>query len=277
VNVADYVTSYALANDIEPQTAAYLKFSVRALDKWFGHQTELSELSDDLLNRWITARIAAGISRKTVRTQRGAILTLWRAAEGDRLIDTLPRKVKLVKVPVVNPDAWWPDEVARLLAAAERAPGRFRGAEVSRADYLRAWLLVGYYTLLRPGDMRRLQHANIAPDGAVLLTQAKTGRPVQRLLYADALAAISKIRGKSPLVFPLSKCTTDRWWKWLKANASVPGSQKWLRRTGATACEIQQPGSAMQALGHKTAGLAYKSYVDARQTGQRPVTPPRVA
>jgi hypothetical protein len=275
MTLRDYVSAYALANDIGPLTAQYLDHAVRALDKRHGKATDLADLSDELLNRWIIARLAAGKSRKTVKTQRGAIVTLWKAANDDGLLSTEPRKVRTVKVPRVNPDAYWPEEVAKLLRAAEDAPGRFP-CGCRRADLLTAWLLVAYYTLLRQNDLRKLMHAEICPDGAIVPTQSKTGDTVVRVLPPDAMEAVAKIRGDCPAVFPVSKKTFNRWWKWLKQRAEVPGSQKWLRRTGATACEIMQPGSAMGALGHRTPGLAYANYVDRRQLQQRPITPPKV-
>src|SRR5687768_17565627 len=86
--LADYVTSYTLSHDLEPASVKQLRHAVAALDKWNGKPVVLADLSDDLLNRWITARVEAGKSRKTVRGQRGAVLCLWRAAVDDGLIST---------------------------------------------------------------------------------------------------------------------------------------------------------------------------------------------
>lgn len=277
MNLKDYVSRYALAHDLVPSSIEQLGFAVAALDKWLGCPSLVESLSDDLLNRWINARLASGRSRRTIRGQRGAILTLWRAAYDDGLVGVLPKCVKIVKVPEKNPDAYWPDEVARLLVAAESAPGRFKcGAR--RSHLLRAWLLFSYYTLLRQGDLRRLRRDEVAADGAIVWTQNKTGELVTRQVYQDALDAIAACEDgvDSPLVFPVSKKTIEHWFRWLKRRANVKGCPKWLRRSGATHCERDCPGSAMLALGHKTAGLAYKHYVDRRQTNQRPPTPPRI-
>lgn len=278
MTLQEYANAYRLAHDIEPATVQYLDHAIRALDRWHGRETTLADLCDDLLNGWITDRIAAGKSRKTVRTQRGAILTLWRAAADDGLTAIEPRRVKIVKSPTVNPDAYWPDQVAKLLRAAESAPGRFPcGAR--RADLLTAWLLTRYYTLLRECDARRLLKTDIRSDGGLMLTQAKTKYTVARYLPPDAMAALAAVFANTdtPVAFPIGKKTMCRWWKWLKKTANVaPGSPKWLRRTGATQCEIIQPGSAMLALGHKTPGLAYKHYVDRRQLQEKPVVPPTI-
>lgn len=280
----DYVAAYALANDIEPATVQYLSDAVRALDHWRGvgeqgplPPVNVEDLCDDLLNRWINARLANGKSRKTVKTQRGAIITLWRAAHDDGLVPAEPRKVKTVRIATDNPNAWWPAETARLLSAAAEAPGYFPcGAR--RADLLTCLVLVGYYSLLRPCDLRKLRKEDIRSDGGLTWRQAKTKWTVDRCLPADALEALAKLfqQTDTSAVFPVSKKTIQRWWNWLKCRAEIPGSLKWLRRTGATACEIQQPGSAMQALGHKTPGLAYAHYVDRRQLQVKPPTPPTI-
>lgn len=276
MTVKDYVGAYALSHDLAPATIEQLGFAVKALDKWLERSALLAELSDDLLNRWITARLAQGKSRRTVRGQRGAILTLWRAAHDDGLVENPPRRVKIVKTPSLMPEAWWEYQLRALLTAADKAPGRFK-CGLKRGPFLRAWILVGYYSLFRACDLRKLEWSSVGDDGTVLILQEKTGWPVLRHLPPDAMAALEGIRSKSTTIFPVSKKTLSYWWRWLKKESGVPGTLKWLRRSGATACEVQQPGSAMAALGHKTPGLAFKHYVDQRQLQQRPPTPPRIA
>jgi integrase len=276
LTLADYVERYALANDIARGTVQYLKYAVAALDAWHGKLVELTDLADDLVNRWILARLAAGLSRKTVRVQRGAILTLWRAANQDGLVETEPRKVRLVKAPAGIPQAWTIEQLTHLLNTAQQVPGTFKSCGIRRAALLRAWVLVGYYTCLRPCDLRNLRWENINSSWVVCINQSKTSWPVMRPLPQDAQQALEDIRiSQEGRVFPVSRVTLHRcWYRRLKKQAGLPGSPKWLRRTGATQCEILQPGSAMSALGHKTHGLAYRHYVDPIQVQQRPVTPP---
>ena len=40
--------------------------------------------------------------------------------------------------------------------------------------------------------------------------------------------------------------------------------------------ELVHPGAAMALLGHRTPGLAYRHYVDARQVSRSKPTPPRI-
>lgn len=271
----EFVEAYGLAHDVAPATIQQLKFAVAALDKWHGSPVAVEALADDLLNRWINQRLADGKSRRTVKGQRGAILTLWRAALADSLTTTEPKRVKLVKTPTTLPEAWDTQQLCHLLATAEKAGGKFANG-IKRAAYLRAWLLTGYYSGFRPCDMRLLQWSDIGTDGSCVRTQEKTGWPVLRHLPPDAIEALEQIRTDSAYCFPIRKKTHNYWWEWLMRTAKIKGTQKWLRRTCATHCEKQQPGSAMSALGHKTPGLAWRHYIDPRQLQSRPIIPPKI-
>lgn len=274
-----FAADYGLANDVAPGTLAQYGFAVGALNRWACKPVKVESLQDDLVNRWITARLADGIARATVRNQAGAVLTLWRAAHEAGLVKRLPVRVKQVKPRAPLPEALELDELNRLLVAADAVPGRFRHVAAARAPLLRAYLLTGYYTGLRPCDLREIRPDAIGTNGVLLHRQAKTGWPVLCQLPPDAVAAIEATHPRErERVFPLSKKLLWYWWRKLKIAANVRGTPKWLRRTGATQSEIATPGSAMAFLGHKTPGLAWRHYVDARQVARvKPMPPPLVS
>lgn len=155
MTLGDFVALYASQRDIEAGTVEQLRYAVLSFDRWLKRAATLHDLSDENVNNWIIARIEAGIARKTVKGQRGAILSLWRAATEDSLVNAGPNKIRPVKVPVVMPVAWWKPQIKSLLKAAEAAPGSF-ACGIKRSSYLTAWLLVGYYSGLRPGDLQEL-------------------------------------------------------------------------------------------------------------------------
>jgi len=273
--LASFVAHYSRRRDLSPSSETHLAFAVRSLEAHAGRPLELSSLTCELIDGWIAARLSAGRSRILVHRQRGAVLTLWRAAHAAGLAAQLPEDVRMVRVRLDPPRAWQPDEFVLLLAAIDRLHGAF-ACGVPRRLFLRALALVGYYSGLRPSDLRRLRAADISTTGRLVVRVQKTGQVFDCLLPADALAAIAATQPeRRELLFPISRKTLCAAWRSLIKAAGIAGTPKWLRRTGATRCEQQQPGSAMAYLGHRTPGLAHRHYVDSRQiASQRPVPPP---
>jgi hypothetical protein len=91
------------------------------------------------------------------------------------------------------------------------------------------------------------------------------------------MQAAAKIAGKT-LLFAglLTRRPIQVQFAKLVRGAGLQGSTKWLRRSGATWCEVHQPGSAMAFLGHRTPGLAYKHYVDPRFVQRDKPRPPKI-
>jgi hypothetical protein len=93
------------------------------------------------------------------------------------------------------------------------------------------------------------------------------------------LAAIDKI-GHSPSGFifggRLSRRPLFANFREIAAHAGLVGTSKKIRKSGATAVENMQPGSAKGFLGHQSHGLAYKFYVDPRKAGPNRPEPPRL-
>ena len=92
---------------------------------------------------------------------------------------------------------------------------------------------------------------------------AKTGRPHVVVLDDAAVSAIRCLPIHGPLVFGdlVGRCVFLRAFRRLVKRAGLQGSGKWLRRSSATYAQIagQDPTGH---LGHATAGLAQKHYVD---------------
>jgi integrase len=104
----------------------------------------------------------------------------------------------------------------------------------------------------------------------------KTGKPTIRRLSAAALEAIRRLP-KSPdgtmFAWALPRRRALKLWRaFLDANG-FEGSSKWLRRSGATAVEIQRAGAATEFLGHSQPQLARRHYIDQTQFGM-PEGPP---
>jgi integrase len=138
-----------------------------------------------------------------------------------------------------------------------------------------AWILVGYSSGLRLGDMLAIRYDQVRGSRLAFVMQ-KTGRPHVVILDSNALHAIASLPVVGPKIFgshvsrwriiPSIRETVQR--------AGLHGSGKFLRRSSATYAEIAGI-SATGHLGHMTAGLAQKHYVDPLLVAElkRPVPP----
>lgn len=270
--LSEFVPHYAITRDLRQTTIDQLAFAARAFEKFAG-PVQLGDLSADIVNNWIAARLAEGLARKTVSVQRMGVLCLWREAARRNQAPPLADHIRQVRLRQPIPIAWWPEEFTKLIATIDTLDGAFP-CGVPRRLLLRAFALVGYYSGLRPGDLILLRSAEVLTKAVV--SQSKTGDPIEVVLPDDAMTAVLATQAeRRELLFPLSRHRVCYWLKRLRTLAGIKGSAKWLRRTGATRCEQQQPGSAMAFLGHRTHGLAYKHYVDLRQLAtKKPIPPP---
>ena len=274
----DLLARYAEGRDIEKGSMKSLRAAVRGFGDYLRRPACLSDLSDDAVNAWLAAELES-VGRRTVRNKRAGVLTLWRWCYAEKLVDSPPLRVRPVNAPLAPPAAYTVDQVRQLLKACETLDDKFCRGSVPRRLLYRALLLVLYDSGIRPGDAMRLHWANIR-GGFLQMTQHKTGWPITRPLHPATIAALAKIRVKNePRIFAAhtSLGTLRFVFRTLKSAANLSaGSPKWLRRACATAiAEIHGDEAAGRALGHKTAGLARKHYIDESQlTASRELLPP---
>lgn len=271
-----FVARYAANVDISPGTIEQYRFAVADLDRWHGRPVRLGELTDDLLNRWITRRLQEGLSRSTVKNRRGAVVALWKAAHDLELVPKGPKRIKLVKLLPPIPECWDADQTRLLLDQSDRLTGTFRQCPgLSRPKLLRAAVLVLWDTGIRPCDLLGLRSDQVTDSGKFVLRQQKTGWPQVCQMQPETVAAIrATYPPERGLVFPVNRRTLWNYFGRLIDGAGLKGSPKWVRRSSATALECEHPGAAMAHLGHKTAGLAYKHYVDPTKVQNNKPTPP---
>ena len=285
--LAHWVASYGRSRSLRPQGPRQLMYSVAHLQRFANKPLTLDDLSDDLLNGWIAARHAQGMAPKTVHSQRGHILTLWREAHRRRLVKAGPQYIQPVKVPKPRPRAYTPEELATLLHAFDKMEDKFylpidlensSFMAVPKRLLLRAFLLTAYESGLRPCDLRALRTTDITSDRIVIL-QTKTQEPKEFCLSAEAMRALHATHPEQrALVFPLGKMQLGRAWKSACNSADLPGTPRWVRRAGATAIMRMtgNPNAVASFLGH-TSPQNQVHYVDPRQiTSVHPVPPPIV-
>lgn len=249
--------------------------------EWFAgqysRQPTVADLDAENVNAWLAEAKASGRSAWTVSGYRRNILAIWTHAYQAGETDEPPLRLRTIRVPAVPIQAWTLNEIRRLDAAAARLAGDYpRG--IRRATFWRTMVHAAYSTGLRRGDLLRLRRDRIAPNGLVEITQHKTNQVVRVQLDATSLAGIAKMASAGdPRAMPWFghiRTFSTHFRHLVKLAGIRPGSLKWLRRSAASYCERDHPGSARHLLGHRSAGLADRYYLDRGICGGMPPSPP---
>ena len=276
----EFVARYAAERGIRSRTIESIHHRLTCFEKMLGRPAKLADLNDTIMNLWTTKLFDAGLSAVTVRGYRGMALALWRAAYEMNFLNDRPGRIRKIKVKPAAPQCWTADQLVQIVNTVRALPGEL-GSDVTvgRAVFWTAFVLVGYYSALRSGDLLSLRWDQIQ-DGLIVLTMSKTGDTIVCTLPLDALEQLEKLRGGGrTLVF--GQLMNDKncrdFFRRVTRALGLPGSIKWLRRTSATLVERMHPGAAKAHLGHRTHGLAYKHYVDPRLLQQDKPIPPSIS
>lgn len=232
------------------------------------------ELTPERIDSYLTKALTH-LAASTVYNHRRMLGRLLAFAAAEKLVDaSIVRPLRRVKRVPPSPQAWSHSEIRRLLAACGKLPG---GRKCKHAALLRAWLLVAYSTGLRTDNLLKIRHDQIRGQ-RLLVRQIKTAEPIVCYLDANAVEAMKALPVLGPRIFGDLICRDKlfRQMRRLTALAGMPGSTKFLRRSGATYAEIDGKNTSGH-LGHKTPGMKIH-YVDrlllAEEKGDGPTTRP---
>lgn len=234
----------------------------------------VEDLSADLIDGYLTAALTT-YAPITVHGHRRMLQTLWRAAQKDGLVAICTRPLRKVKFHLPVPRAWTHAELRHLLSVAAEMPGATVDHPCPYRVLMPAWVLVGYSTGLRLGDLMRIRHSQIRGNKLALKLR-KTGQTHVCVLDAAALDAIRSLPVYSDQIF--GGIIVERQMivimRRLVKRAGLRGSTKYLRRSSATYAELAGM-SATRHLGHLTPGLAMAHYIDPVLLAEerRPVPP----
>lgn len=269
---------YRLERDVQETSINHLGYAIGKLAKYLGREPDISDFADDTINKFLLW-LATNNTRCTTRNYRVRLLTLWRFAVEIGLIDHLPLRVRKVRLSHKSPEAWSYAEVCLLLAHAARVRGLFHSSRVPRAQFWRAIIRCAYDTGLRFGDIMLLTPNDFSNGYVVTTVQHKTGQPIVRWVHPETWEAIVPLLSPDrPRIFGdiVGRRSFFMAFARLAKSAGLRGSFRWLRRTGASLTEREASGSGKKFLGHKTAGLAERHYLDPRLLAGTPVLPPRL-
>jgi integrase len=234
------------------------------------------DISKDRVNAYLQARLQI-VSSLTCRAERTVLLTLWRWAWENEIIENQPRGIMRIKTSKPPTQAWTVEQLRHAIAMTAKCDTTRLRSGASLGRFLRAWILLGYEAGARRGDLFSMTREHI--DGDTLRwTQHKTGDPIVKVLSPACLEAVGAMLAASPDGTILGwVCQRRRAMSLMKDHlkrCGLAGTSKWLRRSGATHIEMSAPGKASLHLGHRTATLAAQAYIDWGQVRKTtPVTP----
>lgn len=216
------------------------------------------------VNRHLTRRMSE-VKPISVDSDRRMIVSVWRWAYETGLVDSLPRGLVKIKVPRLPTKAWTVEQCCTAVKGTYERTAIIRQKGVTEGELLRCWILLGYETGARQGDLWEMRDSDFI-DGAVRWGQHKTGEPHVKILSPACMKAVNDMLARSPdgrvLGWVMSSGGGRRKMKKYLASLRLSGSSKWLRRSGATHIEMEHPGKGRLHLGHKTHGLAERCYID---------------
>ena len=254
--------------EITVRTTEQYGFACRSLERFHGRTLLVSELTDELILPWLLAR-SREVSKRSLKRERGDLLTLWRwatkhrDATGRRYCETPPIDIPTIKVPLRNPVAWRVEELRAMLASCRRLKGQMRKTGISKADWWSSFLLFLYWTGARLTAALSVRSSDVDLDGGWVRLDAessKTNHEQILRLHEEAVAAISTHfnRGRE-LVWPYPYNSRQCWpqLKRILADAGLPADRYRMfhsfRRTNYTFCvKFGDRDIARDQLGHKS-------------------------
>lgn len=169
-------------------------------------------------------------------------------------------------------------ELSRLISAASELKGTLRNG-CPESLFFEAWIRAGFESGLRFSDLLTLR-CSCLRESRLYVVANKTGVPIPKVLSPRCVEILTKLSVHSGGGEFFRPILSERWlrirFNRLCKSAGLSGTPKWLRRSGATHCEIRQPGSAKKFLGHLSDGLAMKFYVDQTLLPDQCPSPPPI-
>jgi integrase len=233
-------------------------------------------ISTERLNRYLVKRIEER-SGYTVKNERTILLSLWRWAYDAGHLDAGPRGVMRMKARKKPTKAWTVPQIQAVIKATHDHDGVTLRSGADKGEMLRCWLLLGYETGARFGDVFAFRREHL-DDDAISWTQSKTGDPLTRSLTPACLTAIDEMLARSPdgtiLGWSCRKRQAMRHMREHLDSVGVGGTSKFLRRSSATHCEMEKAGAGRLHLGHRSPALFEQAYCDWSQLRSRTPKPP---
>ncbi len=253
MTVRQFAEAYALQSGASPGYREQLIVMAKRLP-W-----GVADLTVANIDAYLTNALGH-LAASTVHNHRRMLSTLRRAALRDGLlVDDCTRPIRRVKHTLPMVRAWTHDEMRHLLAVASEMPGGT--LYCPHRILLPAWILVGYSSGLRLGDLLAITYDSLRGDRLATVLQ-KTRQQHVVVLDGNALESIRSLPRRGPKIFGglVGRSRIIVAMRSLVKRAGLTGSGKYLRRSSATYAQLAGM-DATGHLGHLTPGMK-RHYLD---------------
>ena len=253
MTVRQFAEAYALQVGASPNYREQLIVLTKRLP-W-----GVADLTVNNIDAYLT-RALGHLAASTVHNHRRMLSTLRKAALRDGLVvDDCTRPIRRVKYTLPMVRAWTHDEIRHLLSIAAEMPGGT--LHCPHKILLPAWILVGYSSGLRLGDLLTITYDSLRGDRLATILQ-KTKQQHVVVLDSLALEAIRSLPRRGPKIFGnlVGRSRMIVAFRALVKRANLSGSGKYLRRSSATYAQLAGIDPTGH-LGHLTPGMK-RHYLD---------------
>jgi len=275
MTLTELLDRYTAANECSRRYVESLSRTVKKAES--SGLKKICQLSSDAVNKFLAELPLGPTTRHNIRRE---LLTLWRFAYEERLIEAYPGRIRRIRPAYGVVRAWTPSQLLSMLSLAreDQTPISKR-CGLRRCDVLPCWLLVNYDTGLRFSDVLTLSEDSLS-NGCVVVAERKTGKVVTRRLKPETEREVCQLLKYSPdgtlfqWLMPRRRAFLV-WRAFLDAN-KFGGSTKWFRRSAATQVHKEKRGAAKEFLRHSAEHLQYRHYIDMSQIDEG-VSPPELS
>ena len=268
--------SYVPHSNLRASSVLQKRASLQAFERYLSRLATIADLDRETVVAFLNW-YGREAEPSTVAAKRKDLLALWSHAFEEGLTSAAPFKIKPVRVPHKEPEGLTEAELRDLLAACERLPGVFRycgdrkrRANVPQRIYFPAYIRCFLSTGLRRSAMLAVKRADVRRDRTFVARWEASKTWIEQTKQLDdvtwrALEDLHRFGPFDRLLPSPTRKYVDRAWGDLLELAGFERSRymqaQMLRRVAASYKELQEPGSATDFLGHKTPGLAKRSYL----------------
>ena len=267
--------------NIDFRVVCFMYLNERTLCKKFASSLSLltqrcQEINSDSINAYLKRRLE-DFSSVTAANERRQLMTLWRWAWENGKVKHPPRGVIRIKQRPKPIEAWTLGDLVKIIDKTEEYQGQVMRCGAEKSLFLRSWIMLGYETGARWGDLWSMTEDSLRGN-VITWSTHKTNvvqhRPLTKRCLRDVNAMLEVSPDGSILSFVCNKRHAMRVMKKFLEECDMPGSSRWLRRSGATHVEITNPGKAKAFLGHKSPNMADKHYIDHSQIRSEDIVVP---